>query len=140
MMEAMSSMETELFDDSVDFDKASAEAAAEGPESAAEGSEVTETKEKKAKPSAKVVKEKPTGKHKIALDFKDDEEAFSNFEALYIKANTKNIGHEITREMLVKRALQSITPEIVLEMQKQSLSETEIDFILRSHITTSYQN
>lgn len=103
-------------------------------------SKIKKEKEKdKDKEKEKVTKSNsgPTSKFKIDLDLNSFQEAFDKFKSAYFRANNKSIGRTITEEEIFARLLDFIDDALILELQKKSLTEEELNTILRSHINKS---
>ncbi|MBF0362046.1 MAG: hypothetical protein HQK49_13605 [Oligoflexia bacterium] len=85
--------------------------------------------------------EKQTTKKQYFLGFNltNDPDVYMAFENVYKNVNNKSVGRAISKEDILKKLVNLIDDNFVLKLQKESLSEDELNQILRTHLTANNQ-
>lgn len=98
----------------------------------AEKSKSSENKNKNKKSEKEKVES--TSKYHLSLNFDQHTDTYLALEETFSRVNNKNVGKVISREDIISKLLKYIDDDFVLELQKESLSNEELNYILKLHI------
>ena len=102
-------------------------------------SNVEKKGKKKTKPlnknAKKDLKNKGLSKYLLQFDFSFDDTTLQRYKELFSQVNQKNMGSPIGPEMVLKKLLEYVNEDFILELQRESLSSEDMKNILKNHVS-----
>lgn len=86
-------------------------------------------------PQTKMNRGESNSRYAISFNLENDLETYESFHEVLGRINNKNIGRDIAAEEVLAKLLKKVDHEFILELQKESLTEEEMNIIFRTHFS-----